>query len=144
MSSSPSSPPLPRASYSQEEILDIYALGRMWLETGQLRRAEVVMHGLNMVAPEFVPGWLGTAFVQGALGKIDAMREVARKVLRLEPESAEGMMFLVMAALTSHDVTTAGTFLGEIGDLIDQGKAKDPNLIRLFKMQMARYQGRAK
>lgn len=130
--------------YSKEEVADIYALGRMWLETGQFRRAEVIMHGLNTVAPDFAPAWLGTALVMATLGNLDVAHDASRRALKLQPQSAEAMMFVVLTALSVKDANTAGTYLGEVGDMIDQGKATDPNLIRLYKMQLARYQGRGK
>ena len=142
MSNSSPSDIQPRSTYSDEEVLDMYALGRMWLESGQVRRAETVMNGLNAVAPTFVPAWLGTALVQGTLGNIEGAQDAARRALKLQPDSAEAMMFIVVTALTLGDSSTAGAFLGEIGDLIEQGKMREPNMIRLYRMQMARYQNR--
>jgi hypothetical protein len=57
----------------------------------------------------------------------------------MQPDSAAAMMLLVTAALTLGDMGTAGTYLGEVSDLVEQGRIADPNLLRLFKMQMARF-----
>ncbi len=144
MSNSSGSGELPRSSYSKDELVDIYALGKMWLETGQVRKAEVIMHGLNAVAPEFVPGWLGTALVQGTLGNIEGAYTASQRALKLQPDSPEAMLYVVVAALTLNDSSTAGTLLGEIGDLIEAKQISDPHVVRLYKMQLARYQGRGR
>lgn len=133
-----------RSSYSKDELVDIYALGKMWLETGQVRKAEVIMSGLNAVAPDFLPAWLGTALVQGTLGDMEASYRAAERAMKLSPDSAEAMLFVVAAALSLNDSSTAGTLLGEVGELIQGSKISDPNVVRFYKMQLARYQGRAR
>ncbi len=133
-----------RSSYSADEVLDIYALGKMWLETGQIRKAEVIMQGLNSVAPDFVPAWLGMSVVQSTLGHIEAALAAAQRALKLDAQSAPAMMCVVVASLNLHDMSTAGTLLGEVGDLIDAQKISDPNVVRLYKMQLARYQAKTR
>jgi Flp pilus assembly protein TadD len=128
-----------RSNYSKEEQLDIYALGRMCLESGQVKRAQVILRGLTTVAPEFVPGWLATAVAQATLGNVEQSLDAARQALKLQPDSAIAMIILVTTSLTLGDQSTAGTYLGELNDMIEQGAVSDPNLIRLFKMQMVRY-----
>lgn len=139
MSSSPLPSEYQRTNYSKEELLDIFALVKMWLETGQLKRAEVVVRGLTSVAPEFVPGWLASSVVESSLGNIEAALQAARRALKLQPDSAAAMMLIITTALTLGDLTTAGTYLGEVGDMVSEGRVSDPNALRLFKMQMARY-----
>jgi tetratricopeptide (TPR) repeat protein len=134
---------LPRRSYSDEEIVDIYELGRLWLETGQHRRAEAIMAGLNEVAPQFAPAWLGTAFLRGIGGNYDGALQAAKNALRSEPESVEAMLYITTMCLTTGDFSTAGTYLGEVGERIEQGKITNPNVTRFFKMQLARYQSRS-
>lgn len=134
----------PRRKYSDDEVNDIYRLGKLWLETGQHKRAESIMSGLNDVAPEFAPAWLGTAFLRSVSGNYDGALIAITTALRLEPESAEGMLYLVAVSMTVGDVSTAGTYLGEVGEAIEQGKVANQNVIRFYKMQLARYQARGK
>lgn len=72
-------------------------------------------------------------------GNIAAALDAARRVLKLQPDSAAAMMLVVTTALTLGDASTAGTYLGEVGEMIDQGGIVDPHLLRLFRMQMSRY-----
>lgn len=132
----------PRRSYSRDEVVDIYELGKLWLETGQQKRAEAVMAGLNEVAPDFAPAWLGTAFLRGAKLDYEGVIAAATTALRLEPECVEAMLFMVIAALALKDSSMAGTYLGEVGDRIDQGMVANPSVVRLYKMQLSRYQNR--
>lgn len=133
---------LPRRSYSQEEIVDIFELGRLWLETGQHRRAEAIMTGLNEVAPDFAAAWLATAFLRGVAADYEGALQAAKNALRSEPESVEAMLYIATLSLTSGDYSAAGTYLGEVGERIEQGKVVSPHAPRFFKMQLARYQSR--
>jgi Flp pilus assembly protein TadD len=130
-----------RAVYSKEEQLDIYALAKMSLETGQCKRAEVILKGLTTVVPEFLPAWLALSVAQASLGNIEGANDSARYALKLQPDSPGAMILIVATSLTMGDQSTAGTYLGELKELIEQGIVSDPNLIRLFKMQMVRYHG---
>ena len=133
---------LPRRSYSEDEVVDIYELGRLWLESGQHRRAEAIMAGLNEVAPHFAPAWLGTSFLRGVAGDFDGALAAAKSALRAEPESVEAMLYVATVSLTLGDFSTAGTYLGEVGERIEQGRSHNPSVVRFFKMQLARYQSR--
>ena len=133
---------LPRRSYSQDEVADIYELGKLWLESGQHKKAEAVMAGLNEVAPDFAPAWLGTAFLRSVASDYEGVIAAATSALRINPNSVEAMLFLVLAALALKDPNMAGTYLGEIGDRIEQGGVTNPNVSRLYKMQLTRYQNR--
>lgn len=126
-------------AYSTEQIQDIYALAKMFLETGHYRRAEKLISGLNCVAPEFSLGWLASALVDVSLGRIERARESALKALRVKPDLSEAMILIVVTSLSLQDYATAGTYLGELRDRIENGEVSDPGIIRLFKMQMVRY-----
>jgi predicted Zn-dependent protease len=139
MSNSPAGEEHPRSSYSKEELVDMYALTKMFLETGQIKRAEVIARGLTTVAPEFVPGWLALSVVSATQGNIETALEAGRKALKYQPDSTAAMMLIVTSAMTLGDLGTAGTYLGELKEMIDQGSISDPNVLRLYKMQMARY-----
>lgn len=134
----------PRKGYSEEEVHDIYSLGKLWLYTGHHKRAEVVLSGLNEVAPDFAPAWLGTAFLRSIRGDIEGGLSAARHALRSEPESAEAMLYVVALSLTLGDVSTAGTYLGEVGDSIQAGRASNEHIARFYRMQLARYQSRGR
>jgi cytochrome c-type biogenesis protein CcmH/NrfG len=77
--------------------------------------------------------------VSATQGNIEAALEAGRKALKYQPDSTAAMMLIVTAAMTLGDLGTAGTYLGEIKEMIDQGNISDPNVLRLYKMQMARY-----
>lgn len=128
-----------RSPYSKEQLHDMYGLAKMLLETGHFRRADNVVSGLVSVAPDFSHGWLASAVVGIALGRIERARDHAQQALRVRGDMAEAMLVLVVSSLTLGDYATAGTFLGELRDLIEAGVVSDPNTIRLFRMQMVRY-----
>ena len=128
--------------YSTEETVDIYELGRMWLETGQHRKAESLMIGLNEVAPEFAPAWMGSAILRALASDFEGALSAAKHALRLEPDNSEAMLFVVSLSLSLGDVSTAGTYLGEVSERIDQGLVTNPHTVRLFKMQMSRFKSR--
>ena len=133
-----------RKGYNEDEVADIYSLGKLWLETGYHKRAEAVMSGLNEVAPHFAPAWLGTAFLRSMSGDIEGGLHAAETAVKLDPENDAAMLYVVTLSLTLGDVSAAGTYLGEVGDRLRDGKIASENVARLYRMQLARYQGRGR
>lgn len=131
-----------RRGYADEEVAAIYALGRLYLENGDIRRAEVIFHGLTEALPDFAPGWLGMSYVFLASRNYDQAIYSARQALRLDPDFVPATLFLVASLLSTRDYNSAGTFLGEVGEKIESGAVEDPALIRFYKGQLARFQTR--
>ena len=131
-----------KRGYSNEEVERIYALGRFFLENGDIKRAEVVMAGLIEVAPEFAPAWLGMSYIYFQEKNLEQATQCALRALRSDPESVEATCYLITFTLTSGDFNSAGTYLGEISEKIEAGLIEDPKFIRFYKAQLARFQGR--
>lgn len=128
-----------RGTYSKDQIRDIYGLVKMFLESGHYRRADVVVKGLISIAPEFCFAWLASSVVAIALGDLEKARDHARKALKIQEDLAEAMIVLVVTSMSLSDYATAGTYLGELRDRIEDGLVSEPNMLRLFRMQMVRY-----
>ena len=131
-----------RRGYSEEEISTIYELGRLYLESGLFPAAENIMRGLTEVVPDFAPGWLGLCYLHIQNKNSDAALQAARQAVRADSSSIEAQLFLITCFLSVGDYNSAGTYLGEVGESIETGSVEDPNLIRFFKAQLARYQSR--
>jgi len=131
-----------KRGYSDHEIAHIYELGRLFLENGDLRKAEAVLHGITEIAPEFASGWLGMAYVHIQNKSNDEAVYAARQALRIDPDFTEAMLFLISCLLTAGDYNSAGTYLGEVGEKIESGAVDHPNIIRFYGAQMARYTNR--
>lgn len=131
-----------KRGYSDEEISAIYELGRLSLENGDLRRAEAIMSGLTEVAPDFACAWLGMAYLHIQNQDFEAALTATRQALRVDPNFVEATLFLVTCLLTTGDVNSAGTYLGELGEMIESGAIEDPLMIRFYRTQLARYQNR--
>jgi len=131
-----------KRGYSEEEIDSIYELGRLFLENGNSRRAEVIMTGLTEVAPEFSPAWLAASVMQVQKGNIDEAISFAERALQVQPDSSEAMLILSACLLTTGDFNTAGTYLGEVGEKIESGAVENSYIKRFYQAQLVRYQGR--
>ena len=128
------------SGYSKDEISHLYELGRFTLENGELRRAESVFLGLNHVAPDFAPAWLGMAYIHIHDKNWDEAIHCSRQALRIQPDSNEAMLYLVACLLTTGDYNSAGTYLGEVGERIEIGQVSNSAVIRFFRAQLARFQ----
>ncbi len=133
---------LARSGYSEEEIHGIYALACTLLENGALKQAETILIGLAEVVPDFTPVLLALAYVRGQDANFDSAQSFAEQALRVDPASPEAMLYLITFLLTTGDLQTAGTYLGEIADRIESNEIQEPTLIRFFRAQMVRYQAR--
>lgn len=131
-----------RRGYSDEEVANIYQLGRAFLETGSLRRAEAIFSGLSEVCPDFRPAWMGLTYVHLYSKDLQNALQAARTALRLDPQSVETMLFIVICSMGLGDFNSAGSWLGEVRDRIEGGQVHDNHLIRLYRAQLARYQSR--
>ena len=131
-----------KRGYSDEEILHIYELGRLFLENGDLSRGEAVMHGLNEIAPDFSPAWLGMSYIHFHSKNLEQAVECARKAVKLDPNFNEALLTMVAALMSLGDYNTAGTYLGELGEKVETSVIDDPKVIRFYRAQLARYQTR--
>jgi len=131
-----------KRAYSDDEIAHLYEFGRVSLENGRINRADAVFQGLVQVAPDFAPAWLGLAYIHALNSKFDEAVFASRQALRIDPNLYSGMLYLAAFLLTTGDYHAAGTQLGEIGERVEAGMLGDPNLIRFFRVQLARFQNR--
>lgn len=131
-----------RRGYLDEELKNLYALARLWVEGGDTRGAETIFAGIRHVAPHFAPGWLGLAYVRALQGEIERAADYARAALEAEPESIEAMLFLICCSLTLSDYNTAGTLLGEVGDRVEANQVRDAGVLRFYRLQLARFHNR--
>ena len=131
-----------KRGYSDEEVANIYELGRLSLENGNIRRAEAIMSGLVEVAPDFSSAWLGMAYIHIQNRDFEAALQATRQALKVDPNFSPAMLYLVACLLTTGDYSSAGTYLGEIGEMIESGGLDDPSMVRFYRTQLARYQNR--
>jgi len=133
--------PNPRV-YSEQEVQLLYELGRLFLENGELRKAEVIFKGIVSVEPTYVAAWLGLAYLYHYSSQIDEGIAAAKKVVQLEPGSVEGSLFLVIFLYSSGEISTAGAILGEVREKVESGLVRDPNILRIYRSQLERFSSR--
>lgn len=128
--------------YSEQEIQLLYELGRLFLENGEQRKAEVLFKGIVSVEPGFKDAWLGLAYIYHYSSQVDEGIASAKRVLQLEPGSVEGSIFLVIFLYSSGEISAAGAILGEIREKVESGLVKDPNIMRIYRSQLERFASR--
>ncbi len=133
-----------RKGYSDEEVSSIYELARLHLENGQLAKGEAILDGLVEVSPDFAPAWLAKSYLSLVGQDLDKSLFAARQALRIEPDFAEAMLFLVSCLMSVGDFNSAGTHLGEVGERVEAGMVTDPDVIRLYKAQLIRFQNKVR
>ena len=131
-----------RRAYSEDEITQIYELARLMIESGQLKKAEAIFNGVNEVAPDFCPGWLGSCYLHFLKEDYESATSCAKRAHESDSDNVEAMLYLVICYLATGDKHAAGTYLGEINERAEQGRVESSDAMRLFKMQLARFQSR--
>lgn len=126
--------------YSDGERDAIYALARFFLEVADISRAEILFRGLLEIDSQFIPAQLGLAFVCAANARWQELENHAHQVLEREPRNPEALLFGIVAALHLGERTSAGSRLGEFGELIDSGAELDSEQLVVYRSQLARYQ----
>ena len=133
-----------RRGYSDDELHHLYALARISLEAGAIKRAELIAQGLVEINPTFVPGWLILSYVAMWNRDHEQAAHAAQQAFRLAPRDASSMLYSIGTSLLVSDIQEAGTVLGELGELIEAGRVSDPDLVRLYRMLLARFQTRTR
>ena len=129
-----------KRGYSDTELVHIYELGRFFLESGKPARAQKIFSGLVSVAPEHAPSWLGLATVAFLQKNFESARAYAEAAKKLDGGSARTSLFLASIMFALNDLTFVGSLLGEAGDALESDPNSDPNLVRFYKIQLARFQ----
>lgn len=130
-------------SYRSNEICHIYELGKLLLENGDFRGGLAIMEGITEVAPDYIPAWLGLCYIHFQNGDIELAGKAAGRALRRDPESLSAQLYYITHLLCIGDFTAAGSYLGEVAEKIDRGEVHSPDIIRFYKMQLARYEHRS-
>lgn len=133
---------LMKKEYSDEEISLLYELARFQLENGQLKSAESVLEGILAVAPDYSRAWLARSYLHILSKDYDAAIFCARQALRIQPDFVAANLYLATCFLRIEDYHSAGTQLGEVAEFVEGGKITDRNILRMYRMQLARFQGR--
>ena len=128
-----------KRGYTDEEIAHLFELGRLLLESGELRKAEAIFLGLIEVAQDFIPALLGLAYIYIHARDYDAAINTLRSALKVDPQSPEALLYYVTCLISTGDYSTAGSQLGELSEMIDLGEIDNPSIIRFYKVQLARY-----
>ena len=129
-----------RRGYSNSEIANFYELARFSLELGDIRRAEVILRGITLVAKDYAPAWLAMSYVHIHRKRYEEAAYAARQAVKIEPKYTEAILYLISCLITNGDYSTAGTYLGEIGEKIQSGLVDRSEVIRFFKIQLARFE----
>ncbi len=130
-----------KRGYSDDEVSNIYALGRLYLEGGHLASAETLFVGLINLAPDFYPAWIGMGYLQIQGKDFESAADYLKEALRRKPDSIEAMLLISACLISSGDYSTAGTYLGEVRENIESGGVSNNNLLRFYHLQLARYSG---
>lgn len=131
-----------KRGYSLEEIEHIYALGRIYLESGNLRQASLIFDGLADIVPTFLPAALAQSVIALFERNYSEAMKAAKRALGSNAQSIEATLLLVIAMLGLEDYNSAGTYLGEVREAIEAGTLREKNLVRIYKMLLARYRTR--
>ena len=132
-----------KKGYSIEEVEGFYALGKLYLETGNIHQASSIFDGLVETFPDFFPALLAQSVTSLIDSDYTEAIQSAQRVLDAEPQLIEGLLLLVIGMLRTENYNSAGTYLGEVRELLESGSIKEENLIRLYKMLLAQYKFRS-
>lgn len=126
--------------YSEQGTANIYELARFHLENGNSKGAEPILRGLTTVVPEYGPAWLALSYIYLLDNNAEQALFCADQSLKCNPELKQALLFQVTCHLHLRDLSSAGTILGEFGELIESGQVSNPQMNRFFRIQLARFQ----
>ena len=107
--------------YSNEELVAIYELGRLYFEMGYFVPAERIFNGLAVVDGGKTPARLGLGLVKLERGLFQEAMIHLRGVLKSGPHRMQAKLALCAAHIGAGEIVRSQSILGEIAQELGQG-----------------------
>lgn len=127
------------SNYSESELKQIYSLGYSFLINANYKLAETIFAGLISVQADYLNAYLGLATAKFLLKDYEGSSECCKKVVELDRFCLEGLLIYVANSIKLGDQQRAGTYLGEIKDLLKDKPAASPEIYKYEKLLNLQY-----
>ena len=104
-----------KRGYAEEEVIALYEMSRFLLESGDIFRAEVILKGLVIVAPDYIWPKTALSYISLIQQNFELAKSRADDALRLSNQQ-EAMLYKITALLELGELSSAGSLLGELQD----------------------------
>ena len=130
--------------YSSDQLSLVYNLGVFYLENHDFTAARNILNGLSILSPENAQVWHSLSLANLALEDLPGAYSTSRQALRLDPSDPHILLTVSSILMSQGDFTTAGSYLGEFSELVEQGKIREKRLIDFYKILLARFEYKVK
>lgn len=120
-------------SYTDDELLAIYELGRLYLEMGYYTPAERVFNGLCVVDAGKTPGRVGLGVVKLERGLYDESINHFRRALQEGRYPLQAKLGLCVAFIGQGDVTRAKSILVQLATDLERARDAPAELRTLWE-----------
>jgi hypothetical protein len=126
------------SEYSNEELVAIFELGRLYFEMGYFAPAERIFAGLSVVDDERTPCRIGLGLVKLERGLFQEATTHFRQSLQIGKYPILAKLGLCAAFVAMKEMSRAQSILAEISNDPDHLRMIDPDQQRLFEALVLR------
>lgn len=119
-------------TYSPEQLVALYELGRMYYEMGYLTPAERIFNGLAAIDEHSTPARLGLGLLKLERGMHAEAASHFRSLLQSDQYALQAKIGLCFSFLRAGEQTRARSVLTEIVKTSSVLQQQDPEIISLF------------
>lgn len=121
------------ATYSNEELIAIYELGRLYFEMGYFAPAERIFNGLAAIDEGRSPARLGLGLIRLERGLHQEAATQFRQVLELGTYELQAKLALCGAFVATGELPRAKSLLNELAKVLERNPGTDPELRKLYQ-----------
>ncbi len=127
------------SDYSADELLGIYALGRLYFEMGYFDAATRVLSGLTVIDRGVTPAHLALGLIKLEQGQLEEASAVFRALLQSNRYIFEARFALAISCVAQGDLTRAKSLLQQVEKELRQlNGSSDPEQRKLLDAFLTR------
>lgn len=124
--------------YSRDQLLAMYALGRLYFEMGYFSPAERIFNGLSTLDGGQTPARLGLGLVKIERGRFEEAAQCLRVALEQGTYPVEVQLGLCTTFVATGDNQRARSLLQQLKKEHSDALKRNPNFLRLWDTLLAR------
>lgn len=128
-------------SYSNEELISIYELGRMYLEMGYYTPAERIFNGLCVVDSGTTPGRVSLGVIKLERGLFEESAQHFKRALQEGYYPLQAKLGLSVAFIGQGDISRAKSVLVQVASELEKSNGTPAELRTLWEALALRCEG---
>ena len=125
-------------NYNQDQLRDIYELGRLYFEMGYYYPAEKIFAGITAIDGGITPADIGWCLIKLERAQFEEAAELSRQISQVGQYKIQGRICLALAFIGQNEIERARVLLSQIEQELNRNPEKFTDLLRVNSALLAR------